>query len=142
MEISTSRFQEIVIGIDMSGYKDVLGSYIKEAETGKFWLSAMNELKNRGVEDILFCSADSLNGFSQAIIAVYPQTIVQRCIMHQIRNSTRYVSDKDIKEFMRELERVYQAVTLEMAEHNLEKVEEGKINTQAVSNHGERIGQN
>ncbi len=91
----------IAIGIDMSGCKDVLGLYIGETETSKFWLSVMNELKNRGVEDILICSVDGLNGFSQAITAVYPQTIVQRCIVHQIRNSTRYVSYKDIKEFMR-----------------------------------------
>ena len=82
----------IAIGIDMSGCKDVLGLYIGEAETSKFWLSVMNELKNRGTEDILICSVDGLNGFSQAITAVYPQTIVQRCIVHQIRNSTRYVS--------------------------------------------------
>lgn len=91
----------IAIGIDMNGYKDVLGLYIGEAETSKFWLSVMNEIKNRGVEDILICSVDGLNGFSQAITAVYPQTIVQRCIVHQIRNSTRYVSYKDIKEFMK-----------------------------------------
>ena len=114
----------IAIGIDMNGYKDVLGLYIGEAETSKFWLSVMNEIKNRGVEDILICSVDGLNGFSQAITAVYPQTIVQRCIVHQIRNSTRYVSYKDIKEFMRDLKSVYQAATLEMAEANLEKVEE------------------
>ena len=114
----------IAIGIDMNGYKDVLGLYIGEAETSKFWLSVMNEIKNRGVEDILICSVDGLNGFSQAITAVYPQTIVQRCIVHQIRNSTRYVSYKDIKEFMRDLKNVYQAATLEMAEANLEKVEE------------------
>ena len=114
----------IAIGIDMSGCKDVLGLYIGEAETSKFWLSVMNELKNRGTEDILICSVDDLNGFSQAITAVYPQTIVQRCIIHQIRNSTRYVSYKDIREFMKDLKSVYQAATLELADHNLEKAEE------------------
>lgn len=114
----------IAIGIDMSGAKDVLGLYIGEAETSKFWLNVMNEMKNRGVEDILICSVDGLNGFSQAITAVFPQTIVQRCIVHQIRNSTRYVSYKDMKEFMRDLKSVYQAATLELAEHNLDKVEE------------------
>lgn len=76
------------------------------------------------IEDILICSVDGLNGFSGAITRVFPQTIVQRCIVHQIRNSTRYVSYKDIKEFMRDLKSVYQAVTLELAEHNLDKVEE------------------
>lgn len=114
----------IAIGIDMSGIKEVLGLYIGEAETSKFWLNVMNEMKNRGVEDILICSVDGLNGFSQAITAVYPQTIVQRCIVHQIRSSTRYVSYKDIKEFMRDLKSVYQAATLELAEHNLDKAEE------------------
>lgn len=108
----------------MSGCKDVLGVYIGEAETSKFWLSVMNELKNRGTEDILICSVDGLNGFSQAITAVYPQTIVQRCIVHQIRNSTRYVRYKDIKKFMKDLKSVYQATTLELAEHNLDKAEE------------------
>ena len=114
----------IAIGIDMNGTKDVLGLYIGEAETSKFWLSVMNEMKNRGIEDILICSVDGLNGFSQAITAVFPQTIVQRCIVHQIRNSTRYVSYKDIKEFTKDLKSVYQAATLELAEHSLDKIEE------------------
>lgn len=86
---------------------------------------------------------NSRNGFSQAITAVYPQAIVQRCIVHQIRNSTRYVSYKDIKEFMRDLNSVCQAATLELAERNLDKVgENGKTNIQVVLNHGERNGQN
>ena len=114
----------IAIGIDMNGLKDVLGLYIGEAETSKFWLNVMNEMKNRGIEDILICSVDGLNGFSQAITAVFPQTIVQRCIVHQIRNSTRYVSYKDIKEFMRDMKTVYQAATLELAEHNLDRMED------------------
>lgn len=114
----------IAIGIDMTGHKDVLGLYIGEAETSKFWLSLMNELKNRGVEDILICSVDGLNGFSTAITSIYPQAIVQRCIVHQIRNSTRYVSYKDIKEFMKDLKTVYQASTIDLAEMNLDKLEE------------------
>ena len=114
----------IAIGVDMNGYKDVLGIYIGDAETSKFWLSVISELKNRGVEDILICCVDGLKGFSQAIGAVYPQTIVQRCIVHQIRNTTRYISYKDIKEFMKDLKSIYQANTLELAEQNLERVEE------------------
>lgn len=94
----------IAIGIDMSGCKDVLGLYIGEVDTSKFWLSVMKELKNRGTEDILSCSVDGLNDFSQAITVGYnPQTIVQRCIVYRIRNSTRYVSHKDIREFMKDL---------------------------------------
>jgi putative transposase len=114
----------VAIGIDMTGRKDVLGLYIGENESSKFWLTVMNELKHRGVEDILICSVDGLPGFSQAISAVYPESIVQRCVVHQIRNSTRYVSYKDIKEFIKDLKLVYQASTLELAETNLNKLED------------------
>ena len=81
----------------MNGKKDVLGMYVGENESAKFWLSIMNGLKNRGVEDILIACVDGLSGFPQAIEAVYPQTEVQQCIIHQIRNSTKFVSYKDIK---------------------------------------------
>lgn len=119
----TNKAVYIAIGIDMSGHKDVLGIYIGESESSKYWLSVMNELKNRGIEDILLCSVDGLNGFSQAIQAVYPQTIVQRCIVNQIRNSTRYVSYKDIKEYTKDLKQVYQAATIELAESKLDELE-------------------
>ena len=113
----------IAIGIDINGIKDVLGLYIGENESSKFWLQVLNELKNRGTQDILICSVDGLKGFSEAISAVYPSTIVQRCIVHQIRNSTRYVSYKDIKEFTKDLKAVYQASTLKQAELALDKAE-------------------
>jgi putative transposase len=87
----------MVIGIDLDGNKDVLGMWIGENESAKFWLSVLNELKNRGVQDILITCVDNLTGFSQAISACYPQTEIQKCIIHQIRNSTRYVSYKDLK---------------------------------------------
>ena len=90
----------IALGIDMSGKKDVLGMYVGENESAKFWLSIMNGLKNRGVEDILIACVDGLNGFPQAIEAVYPKTEIQQCIIHQIRNSTKFVSYKDIKKLM------------------------------------------
>jgi len=114
----------IAIGIDINGFKDVLGLYIGEAESSKFWLQMLNELKSRGVQDLLICSVDGLPGFSQAIEAVYPHAIVQRCIVHQIRSSTRYVSYKDLKEFIKDLKTIYQAATLEQAELALDKVEE------------------
>ena len=79
----------IALGIDMNGKKDVLGMYVGENESAKFWLSIMNGLKNRGVEDILIACVDGLNGFPQAIEAVYPKTEIQQCIIHQIRNSTK-----------------------------------------------------
>ena len=87
----------IALGIDMNGKKDVLGMYVGENESAKFWLSIMNGLKNRGVEDILIACVDGLNGFPQAIEAVYPKTEIQQCIIHQIRNSTKFVSYKDTK---------------------------------------------
>ena len=99
----------MVIGIDLDGCKDVLGMYIGEHETSKFWLTVLNELKNRGVEDVLICCVDNLNGFSEAITACYPQTEIQKCIVHQIRNSIRYVSYKDTKKLIADLKPVYTA---------------------------------
>lgn len=83
-----------VIGIDLGGSKDVLGMWIGENESAKFWLSVLNDLKNRGVQDILITCVDNLTGFTQAITACYPKTEIQKCIIHQIRNSTCYVSYK------------------------------------------------
>jgi len=99
----------MVIGIDLDGCKDVLGMYIGEHETSKFWLTVLNELKNRGVEDILICCVDNLSGFSEAIIACYPETEIQKCVVHQIRNSVRYVSYKDTKKLLANLKPVYTA---------------------------------
>lgn len=99
----------IAIGIDMSGRKDVLGMYVGENESAKFWLSIMNSLKNRGVEEILIACIDGLTGFPQAIDAVYPHAEIQQCIIHQIRNSTKYVSYKDLKKLMADLKLVYAA---------------------------------
>jgi len=99
----------MVIGVDMDGNKDVLGMYIGEHETSKFWLTVLNEMKNRGVEDILICSVDNLVGFSEAIKACFPQTEIQKCIVHQIRNSVRYVSYKDTKKLLADLKPIYKA---------------------------------
>ena len=99
----------LVIGIDFDGNKDVLGMWVGEHETSKFWLTVLNELKNRGVEDILICSVDNLTGFSDAITACFPNTEIQKCIVHQIRNSIRYVSYKDTKKLLANLKPVYSA---------------------------------
>lgn len=107
----------MVIGIDLDGNKDVLGMWIGENESAKFWLSVLNDLKNRGVQDILITCVDNLTGFSQAITACYPKTEIQKCIIHQIRNSTRYVSYKDLKP-------MYKAATEEMALVELDRFEE------------------
>ena len=100
----------VAIGLDMEGKRDVLGMWIGENESAKFWLGILNSLKNRGVEDILIACVDGLTGFTNAIEAVYPRTEVQQCIIHQIRNTTRFVSYKDIKELMKDLKLVYGAV--------------------------------
>ena len=99
----------IALGIDMDGKKDVIGMYVGENEGAKFWLSIINGLKNRGVQDILIACVDGLNGFPQAIEAVYPKTEIQQCIIHQIRNTTNYVSYKDLKKLMADLKMVYAA---------------------------------
>lgn len=119
-----SKAAYIVIGINDDGYKDVLGIWIGENESSKFWLKVLTDLKNRGVEQVDIFSVDGLSGFEQAIKATYPNTIVQRCIVHQIRSSTKYVSYKDIKALMKDLKSVYKAPNEEMAYSNLEDFEE------------------
>ena len=100
----------IAIGINLDGKKDVLGMWVGENESAKFWATVLNGLKNRGVEDIFIACTDNLTGFSSAIEAVYPQTEIQNCIIHQLRNSSKYVSYKDIKALMADLKAVYAAV--------------------------------
>ena len=100
----------IAIGIDLDGRKDVLGMWVGENESAKFWATVLNSLKNRGVEDIFIACTDNLTGFSAAIEAVYPKTEIQNCIIHQLRNSSKYVSYKDLKALMTDLKAVYAAV--------------------------------
>ena len=114
----------IALGITLEGFKDILGMWIGENESSRFWLNVLNEIKNRGTKDILIASVDNLAGFSEAIKAVYPKTEIQKCIIHQIRNSTKYVSYKDIKQFMADLKLVYQAATEEQALDMLDRLDE------------------
>ena len=100
----------IAIGIDLDGKKDVLGMWVGENESAKFWATVLNGLKNRGVEDIFIACTDNLTGFSSAIEAVFPNTEIQNCIIHQLRNSSKYVSYKDLKALMADLKAVYAAV--------------------------------
>ena len=100
----------IVLGINLDGKKDVLGMWVGENESAKYWTTVLNGLKNRGVEDIFIACTDNLTGFSAAIGAVFPKTEIQNCIIHQLRNSSKYVSYKDIKELMADLRSVYAAV--------------------------------
>ena len=126
----------IAIGINMEGIKEVLGMWVGENESSKFWLTVMNGLKNRGVEDILIACVDGLTGFPAAIEAAYPKTEIQQCIIHQIRNSTKFVSYKDIKELMSDLKRVYTAVDETTALSELDNFDEkwsGKYPKIAIS---------
>jgi putative transposase len=119
-----SKAAYIVIGIDIEGQKDVLGIWIGESESAKFWLNVLNELKNRGVKDILILSVDNLSGISEAINASFPNTQIQKCVVHQIRNSTKFVSYKDLKKFTADLKPVYHAVSEEEGLRALDIFEE------------------
>lgn len=100
----------IAIGIDLNGKKDVLGMWVGENESAKYWATVLNSLRNRGVEDIFIACTDNLAGFSNAIEAVFPRTDIQNCIIHQLRNSSKYVSYKDLKALMADLKQAYAAV--------------------------------
>lgn len=112
-----------ILGIDRHGRKELIGMYVSQSEGANFWLSVLTDLQNRGVQDILIACIDNLNGFQQAINTVFPQTEVQSCIVHQIRNSLKYVASKDQKEFMRDLKPVYRAENLDLAELRLDELE-------------------
>ena len=111
----------IVIGLKPDGHKEVLGFWIEKTESAAFWMSVLTDLKARGVEDILIASTDNLKGFTQAIAAVFPQAVTQLCIVHQIRNSCRFVVIKDRTEFCRDLKTVYTAINKEIALEELQK---------------------
>ena len=117
-----SRAVYNILGINKEGKKDLLGVYVSENEGANFWLSVLTDLNNRGIKDILIACIDNLTGFEQAINAIFPKTEVQSCVVHQIRNSLKYVASKDQKEFLSELKPVYKATTKELAELNLEKL--------------------
>lgn len=113
----------VALGLQLDGIRDVLGMWVGENESAKFWLTILNSLKNRGVDDMLIACVDGLPGFINAIEAVYPQTEVQQCIIHQIRNTTRYVSHKDIKQLMADLKLVYSAPDEKTALYELDEFE-------------------
>ncbi len=114
----------VAIGVQMDGIRDVLGMWVGENESAKFWLGILNGLKNRGVDDILITCVDGLTGFTNAIEAVYPKTEIQQCIIHQIRNTTKYVSYRDIKALMADLKKVYAAMDEQTALFELDAFEE------------------
>jgi len=113
-----------ILGVGMDGSKEILGLYLSENEGANFWLAVLTDLNNRGLQDVLIASVDGLKGFPEAIKAIFPKTEVQLCIIHQIRNSMKYIASKNQKEFMKDLKLVYQAPTKEVAEDELLKLDE------------------
>lgn len=114
----------MAIGIKLNGMQEVLGMWVGGNESAKYWLDVLNEIKNRGVGDIMIVSVDGLTGFGDAIYAVFPLAEIQRCIVHQSRYSTKFISYRDIKPFMADLKQVYKADTEELAIATLDELEE------------------
>ncbi len=112
-----------LLGVGRDGKKDLLGLYINETEGAKFWLQVLTDLQNRGVQDIIIACIDNLKGFAEAIESIFPKTEVQLCVIHQIRNSSKYVASKDMKAVMASLKKVYTASTKELAELELDELE-------------------
>ncbi|WP_176699056.1 IS256 family transposase, partial [Clostridium sp. C105KSO13] len=114
----------VALGVQLDGTKDILSITVGANESSKFWLGMLNNLKNRGLKDVLFFCVDGLPGFKEAIAAVYPQAVVQRCIIHMLRNSFQYLSYKDRKKFAADFKAVYKAPTEESALQALAEVKE------------------
>ena len=131
-----NRAAYVILGVDLEGNKDILSITIGANESSKFWLGMLNDLKNRGVRDVLFFCVDGLSGFREAIEAVYPNAQVQRCIIHMLRNSFKYVSYKDLKSFASDFKAIYKAPSEEAALKELEDVKEkwGRKYPFAISN--------
>ena len=131
-----SRAAYIVLGVTLDGYKDILSITVGANETSKFWLGMLNDLKNRGVQDVLFFCVDGLPGFKEAIYAVYPQAEIQRCVIHMLRNSFKYINYNDLKKFSSDFKAVYNAPNEEAALSQLEGIRDkwGKKYPYAISN--------
>jgi len=113
-----------ILGINKEGHKEVLGMYISQSEGANFWLQVLTDLQQRGLKDILIACTDNLKGFSEAILSIFPKTQIQKCVIHQIRNSLKYVASKDQKAFMKDLKLVYKAINKDVAEDELLNLEE------------------
>ena len=123
----------VILGVTSDGFKEVLGIWIGENESAKYWLGTLNELKNRGVQDVLIICCDGLKGINEAIKAVYPKAMQQRCIVHLIRNSVKFVSYKHLKEFCNDLRTIYKSNTEKEARENLNKIKEKWVNIYPTS---------
>jgi transposase-like protein len=113
-----------ILGVNKEGKKELLGMYVSESEGANFWLQVLTDLNHRGLDDILIACTDNLKGFSEAILSIFPKTQVQKCIVHQIRNSLKYIASKDQKAFMKDLKLVYRAINKQVAEDELLNLEE------------------
>ncbi len=113
-----------LLGLDQQGNKDLLGMYIGQTESASYWLKILNDLKSRGLEDILIACIDNLKGFKEAIASVFPQTDVQQCVVHQVRNSMKHIASKYSKEFLGDLQAIYKAPNAEAAEDSLRLLED------------------
>lgn len=122
--ITVKKAVYVAIGVKLNGNREVLGMWVGGNESAKYWLGVLNEIKNRGVEDIMIVSVDGLTGFVDAIGAVFPKAEIQRCIVHQVRYTTKFVNYKDMKAFVKDLKTVYQAPTEDIALENLDTFEE------------------
>lgn len=120
----TTRCLYNVLGIDLEGRKHILGMYVSESEGAKFWLRVLTDLQQRGVKDILIACIDNLGGFEEAISSIYPKTEVQSCIVHQVRNTLKYVVSKDSREVMTDIKKIYRAPNKETAEVHLDELEQ------------------
>lgn len=142
----TSKAVYTILGVNLEGRKEVLGLYISENEGANFWLQVLTDLSNRGISDILIACVDGLKGFPEAIESIFPQAEVQLCVVHQIRNSLKYVGSKNQKEFMADLKRVYKAATKDLAESELDSLETKWVDKYPIvikswRNNWERISQ-
>lgn len=113
----------LAVGLNSEGHKEMLGMWLGESESASFWMSVMTDLRARGVEDILITSTDNLKGFTEAIVSIFPQSVTQICVVHQIRNASRYVVWKDKKQFAVDLKTVYTAASKDLAWESLENLE-------------------
>lgn len=120
----THRALYNILGINKEGHKEVLGMYISQSEGANFWLQVLTDLQHRGLQDVLIACTDNLKGFSEAILSIFPKAQIQKCIIHQIRNSLKYVASKDQKVFMKDLKLVYKAINKNVAEDELLNLEE------------------
>jgi len=132
-----------VLGVNIEGRKELLGLYISESEGANYWLSVLTDLHNRGVSDILIACVDGLKGFPEAIATIYPDAEVQECVIHQIRNSMKYVASKHQKEFMADLKPVYKAATKDAAEAALAELDAkwGKLYPIVIESWRRKVGQ-